>query len=53
LVTDPKGSTDLLGGSENRILNRKLGPKREQAIGSSRHIMRKQITPHKALTSYC
>jgi hypothetical protein len=53
LVTDPKGSTDLLGRSENRMLNRKVGPKREQAIGSWRRIMRRLITPHKALTSYC
>ena len=53
LVTDPKGSTDLLGGSENRMFNRKVGPKREQAIGSCRHKMRKLITPHKALTGYC
>ena len=53
LVTDPKGSTDLVGGSENRMFNRKVGPKRKQTIGSCRHIMRKLITPHKALTSYC
>jgi len=32
LVTDPKGGTDLLGGSENRMLNRKFGPRGEQAI---------------------
>jgi hypothetical protein len=52
LVTDPKGSTDLLGGSENRMLKRKVGPKRKQAIESCRHIMRKLITSHNALTSY-
>jgi hypothetical protein len=34
LVTDPKGSTDLLGGSENRMLNRKFEPKGEYAIRS-------------------
>ena len=53
LVTDPKGSTDLLGGCENRMFNRKIGLKREQSIGSCRRIMRKLITSHKALTSYC
>jgi hypothetical protein len=53
LVTDPKGNTELLGGSENRMFNRKVGPKREQALGNSRLIMRKLITPHEALTSYC
>jgi len=53
LITYRKGITDLLGGSENRLLNIKFGPKGEQKTGSSRHIMRKLITPHKALTDYC